>query len=126
MCRVSKKCLSLHQFLMLRHREKIKSDFFHNLYIVFPLLFPHQEGFFVIFAENFNAMKLTKDKKNMLKGLLVGWAGMVVTEVLVAIFGRQTWGDILWFILGFTTVEILIGLFFMLGARVPKKNDENQ
>ena len=46
-CRVSKKCLSLHQFLMLRHREKIKSDFFHNLYIVFPLLFPHQEGFFV-------------------------------------------------------------------------------
>ena len=32
---------------MLKHWEKIKSDFFHNLYIVFPLLFPHQEGFFV-------------------------------------------------------------------------------
>jgi hypothetical protein len=81
---------------------------------------------FIIFAENFNAMKLTKDKKNMLKGLLAGWAGMVVTEVLVAIFGRQTWGDTLWFILGFTIVEIIVGLFFMLGARVPKKNDENQ
>jgi hypothetical protein len=27
------------------------SDFFHNLYIVFPLLFPHQEGFFVTFEE---------------------------------------------------------------------------
>ena len=90
---------------MLRHREKITSDFFHNLYIVFPLLFPHQEGFFVIFAENFNAMKLTKDKKNMLKGLLVGWAGMVVVKVLVAIFGRQTWGDTLWFILGFGKVH---------------------
>lgn len=24
------------------------SDFFHNLYIVFPLLFPHKEGFFVL------------------------------------------------------------------------------
>jgi hypothetical protein len=94
--------------------------------LFFPSFFPIRRGFFVIFAENFNAMKLTKDKKNMLKGLLAGWAGMVVTEVLVAIFGRQTWGDILWFILGFTTVEILIGLFFMLGARVPKKNDENQ
>lgn len=81
---------------------------------------------FIIFAENFNVMKLTKDKKNMLKGLLAGWAGMVVFKVLVAIFGRQTWGDILWFILGFTTVEILIGLFLMLVARVPKKNDENQ
>ena len=29
--------------------RKKKSDFFHNLYIVFPLLFPHQEGFFVVF-----------------------------------------------------------------------------
>ena len=71
-------------------------------------------------------MKLTKDKKNMLKGLLAGWAGMVVFKVLVAIFGRQTRGDTLWFILGFTIVEIIVGLFFMLGARVPKKNDENQ
>ena len=81
---------------------------------------------FIIFAENFNAMKLTQRQKNMLKGLLAGWAGMVVFKVLVAIFGRQTWGDTLWFILGFTIVEIIVGLFFMLGARVPKKNDENQ
>ena len=81
---------------------------------------------FIIFAENFNAMKLTKDQKNILKGLFAGWAGMVVFKVLVAIFGRQTWGDTLWFILGFTIVEIIVGLFFMLGARVPKKNDENQ
>ncbi|MBQ3738494.1 MAG: hypothetical protein II862_05860 [Bacteroidales bacterium] len=71
-------------------------------------------------------MKLTRDKKNILKGLLAGWAGMVVVKVLVAIFGRQTWSDTLWFILGFTTVEIFVGLFFMLGARVPNKNDENQ
>ena len=74
----------------------------------------------------FKTMKLTKDQKNILKGLLAGWAGMVVYKVLVAIFGRQTWGDTLWFILGFTIVEIIVGLFFMLGARVPKKNDENQ
>ncbi len=71
-------------------------------------------------------MKLTKDKKNMLKGLLAGWAGMVVVEVLVAIFGRQTWSDTFWFILGFTVVESIIGLFFMLGSRVPKKNAKNQ
>ena len=81
---------------------------------------------FITFAENFNAMKLTKDKKNILKGLLAGWAGMVVFKLLVAIFGRQTWGDTLWFILGFTTVEILVGLFLMLGARMPKKDNENQ
>lgn len=81
---------------------------------------------FIIFAENFNAMKLTKSKKTILKGLLAGWAGMVVVEVLVAIFGRQTWSDTFWFILGFTVVEIIIGSFFMIGARVPKKNDENQ
>ena len=71
-------------------------------------------------------MKLTKDKKNILKGLLAGWAGMVVFKLLVAIFGRQTWGDTFWFILGFTLVELLVGLFFILGARVPKKNAENQ
>ena len=106
--------------------RKLNTDFFHNLYIVFPHLLPQEVGFFVIFAENFNAMKLTRDKKNILKGLLAGWAGMVVVKVLVAIFGRQTWGDTLWFILGFTIVEIIVGLFFMLGARVPKKNDENQ
>jgi len=53
---------------------------------------------------------------------------MVVYKVLVAIFGRQPWGDTLWFILGFTIVEIIIGLFFMLGARVPKneKGEKNE
>ena len=73
-------------------------------------------------------MQLTKDQKNILKGLLAGWAGMVVFKVLVAIFGRQPWGDTLWFILGFTIVEIIIGLFFMLGARVPKneKGEKNE
>ena len=106
--------------------RKLNTDFFYNLYIVFPHLLPQEVGFFVIFAENFNAMKLTRDKKNILKGLLAGWAGMVVVKVLVAIFGRQTWGDTLWFILGFTTVEILVGLFLMLGARMPKKDNENQ
>lgn len=71
-------------------------------------------------------MKLSKDQKNLLKGSLAAWAGMIVVMVLSAIFGKRTWNDTLWFILGFTTVEILIGAFFMLGLRVPKKNDENQ
>lgn len=31
--------------------RKPNTDFFHNLYIVFPLLFPHQEGFFVLLPE---------------------------------------------------------------------------
>jgi hypothetical protein len=66
-------------------------------------------------------MKLTKDQKNLLKGSLAAWAGMIVAMVLFAIFGKRTWSDTLWLILGFTTVEILIGAFFILGSRVPKK-----
>ena len=102
------------------------SDFFHNLYIVFPLLFPHQEGFFVIFAENFSAMKLSKDQKNLLKGSLSAWAGMVVAMMLFTIFGKRTWNDTLWLMLGVTIAEIVVGLFLTLGSRVPKKKDENQ
>ncbi len=44
-----KRCV-LKKFLYLQRQTTKKesiSDFFHNLYIVFPLLFPHQEGFFV-------------------------------------------------------------------------------
>ena len=42
---------------------------------------------FTIFAANFKAMKLSKDQKNLLKGGLAGWAGMVVAAVLFAVFG---------------------------------------
>ena len=81
---------------------------------------------FIIFAANFNAMKLTKDQKNLLKGSLAAWAGMVVALVLFAIFGKRTWNDTLWLILGVTMAEILVGLFLTLGSRVPKKKGENQ
>ena len=81
---------------------------------------------FIIFAENFNAMKLTKDQKNLLKRGLAAWAGMVVAVVLFAVFGKRTWNDSLWLILGMTIAEIIVGLFLTLGSRVPKKKDENQ
>ena len=81
---------------------------------------------FIIFAENFNAMKLSKDQKNLLKGGLAAWAGMVVAVVLFAVFGKRTWNDSLWLILGMTIAEIIVGLFLTLGSRVPKKKDENQ
>ena len=111
---------------MLRHREKIKSDFFHNLYIVFPLLFPHQEGFFVIFAENFRAMQLSEQQKTILRVSPIGLMGMLGVPLFNALIGRQTWMDTLWDSL--TSVGIwaaLVGLF-LLGARMPKKKDENQ
>ena len=71
-------------------------------------------------------MKLTKDQKNLLKGSLAAWAGMIVAMALFAIFGKRTWSDTLWLILGVTIAEILVGLFMTLGSRVPKKKDENQ
>ena len=71
-------------------------------------------------------MKLTKDQKNLLKGGIAAWAGMVVALVLFAIFGKRTWSDTLWLILGMTIAEIMVGLFMTLGARMPKKKDENQ
>ena len=82
---------------------------------------------FIIFAENFKTMKLSKDQKNMLKGGLAAWAGMVVAMVLFAVFGKRTWDDTLWLILGVTIAEIVVGVFLTLGSRVPKeKKDENQ
>ena len=81
---------------------------------------------FTIFAEKFNAMKLTKDQKNLLKGSLSAWAGMVVAMMLFTVFGKRTWNDTLWLMLGVTIAEIVVGLFLTLGSRVPKKKDENQ
>jgi prolipoprotein diacylglyceryltransferase len=81
---------------------------------------------FIIFAENFKTMKLSKDQKNLLKGGLAAWAGMVVAMVLFAVFGKRTWSDTLWLVLGVTIAEIIVGLFLVLGSRVPKKKDENQ
>ena len=71
-------------------------------------------------------MKLTKDQKNLLKGSLAAWAGMIVAAALFAIFGKRTWSDTLWLMLGMTIAEIVVGLFLTLGSRVPKKKDENQ
>ena len=72
-------------------------------------------------------MKLTKDQKNLLKGGLAAWAGMIVAAALFAIFGKRTWSDTLWLMLGMTIAEIVVGLFLTLGSRVPKdKKDEDQ
>ena len=71
-------------------------------------------------------MKLSKDQKNLLKGSLAAWAGMIVALVLFGIFGKRTWSDTLWIMLGVTIAEVIVGLFLTLGSRVPKKKDENQ
>lgn len=71
-------------------------------------------------------MKLSKDQKNLLKGSLAAWAGMMVAAAFFAIFGKRTWNDTLWLMLGVTIAEIVVGLFLTLGSRVPKKKDDNQ
>jgi glucose uptake protein GlcU len=81
---------------------------------------------FIIFAENFKTMKLSKDQKNLLKGGFAAWAGMIVAMVLFAVFGKRTWSDTLWLILGVTIAEIIVGVFLTLGSRIPKKKDDNQ
>lgn len=91
----------------------------HSLFSLFA-------DIFTIFAANFNAMKLTKDQKNLLKGGFSAWAGMIVALVLFAVFGKRTWSDTLWLVLGMTIAEVIVGMFLTLGSRVPKKNNENQ
>lgn len=71
-------------------------------------------------------MKLSKDQKNLLKGGIAAWAGMIVATVLFAVFGKRTWSDTLWLVLGMTIAEIIVGAFLTLGSRVPKEKDENQ
>ncbi len=71
-------------------------------------------------------MKLSKDQKNILKGGLASWAGMIVAMALFVIFGKRTWSDTLWLMLGVTIAEIVVGLFLVLGSKVPKNKDENQ
>ena len=71
-------------------------------------------------------MKLSKDQKNLIKGSLAAWAGMIVAMALFAIFGKRTWSDTLWLILGVTIAEIIVGLFLTRGSRVPKEKNENQ
>ncbi|MBO7616335.1 MAG: hypothetical protein J6T22_03925 [Bacteroidales bacterium] len=71
-------------------------------------------------------MKLSKDQKNLLKGGFAAWAGMIVAMVLFAVFGKRTWSDTLWLILGVTIAEIIVGVFLTLGSRIPKKKDDNQ
>lgn len=68
-------------------------------------------------------MQLSKDQKNLLKGSLAGWAGMIVAMAFFAIFGKRTWGDALWLLLGLTIVEIIVGAFLVFGSRVPKKKN---
>jgi len=71
-------------------------------------------------------MKLSKDQKNLLKGGLAAWAGMIVAMVLFAVLGKRTWSDTLWLVLGMTIAEIIVGAFLTLGSRVPKEKDKNQ
>lgn len=71
-------------------------------------------------------MKLSKDQKNLLKGSLASWAGMMVAVAFFAIFGKRTWNDTLWILLGVTIAEIVVGLFLALGSRVPKNKEDNQ
>ena len=75
---------------------------------------------------SYKYMKLSKDQKNLLKGDLAGWSGMIVAIALFAIFGKRTWDDALWLMLGMTIGEAVVLSFLMLGSRVPKDKDENQ
>lgn len=79
---------------------------------------------FIIFAGKYDVMKLSKDQKNLLKGGLAAWAGMVVAMVLFAAFGKRTWDDTLWLIFGVTIAEIIVGVFLVLGSRIPKEKGE--
>ena len=79
---------------------------------------------FTIFAENFQAMPLSKQQKDILKASIPGLIGMLGTPLFTALIGRQSWVDSLWgTLIGIGVWAVLVGLF-LLGAKVPKKNDE--
>ena len=71
-------------------------------------------------------MQLSKDQKNILKGGIAGWVGMIVALLLFAAFGTASWRQTLWLVLGLTVGEIIVGLFLIFGARIPKEKNDNQ
>ena len=71
-------------------------------------------------------MKLSKDQKNILLGLLIGIVGSIVGTLLISIFGKNTWSRALDFIVYIVVGAVAAGLILLIGARVPKNKDEEK
>ena len=71
-------------------------------------------------------MQLSKQQKVILKASIPGIIGMLGAPLFNALIGRQSWMDTLWYaLIGIGVWAVLVGLF-LLGAKEPKNNDENQ
>ena len=71
-------------------------------------------------------MQLSKQQKVILKASIPGIIGMLGAPMFNALIGRQSWMDTLWYaLIGIGVWAVLVGLF-LLGAKEPKNNDENQ
>ena len=71
-------------------------------------------------------MQLSKQQKVILKASTPGIIGMLGAPLFNALIGRQSWMDTLWYaLIGIGVWAVLVGLF-LLGAKEPKNNDENQ
>ena len=68
-------------------------------------------------------MKLSKDQKKILIGLLAGLGGAIVGYSLFAILGKITWDRVLEIMAATTIGYVIAVLFLLLGSRVPKDKD---
>ena len=71
-------------------------------------------------------MKLSKDQKNMLKGLAFAFAVVFVGSIIFVILGRRTWNNIWPTLLGSLIGSVAVYLFLIIGSRVPEKKDEDK
>lgn len=70
-------------------------------------------------------LKVTKDIKNAMKGILIYFVtNLVVFPVYHLIKGDFTWGDFFSIVLLNLIICLVIGAFFIVGMQVPTKKDE--
>ena len=71
-------------------------------------------------------MKLSKDQNTLLIYLICYIAAMIVFNALLLIFGNRTWEDIWPTALGMLIGAVGMGVFLIIGSRIPKKKDEDK
>ena len=71
-------------------------------------------------------MKLSKDQKNLLIGIVVYVVLAVVYNALLVCFGNKIWNDIWPTALGMLIGAVGMGVFLIIGSRIPKKRNEDK
>jgi len=69
-------------------------------------------------------MKLDKEQKRILKVIWpISIAYLFGYPFFMWLFGKvDSWADVLWYVLGGLLLQIVLGVFYILGSKIPKKD----